>query len=145
MSNSYSVLKQKQQEEVNKFPMAFAFNREQFRQAMEKLGFSTETKDYEGNVVSIGLGGYIRKDDTEALHALFDKHENELAEAIENDPTGDGFIYDMFSYELANHEYCVTYDTEPTLRALGLSFEDIIKNGRLEHGLKKACREQEKN
>ena len=44
----------------------------------------------------------------------------------------------MFIYELANHEYCITYDLEETLNALGLSVEEINADERLLHGLNKA-------
>ena len=39
----------------------------------------------------------------------------------------------MFSYELANHEYCITYDIEPTLDALGLTLDEINKRAYLVH------------
>jgi hypothetical protein len=138
MTNSYKELKNRHQEEVNNFPMVFAFSDEQFEEAMEKLGFSLANRDYVGNVASIGGGGYIRKADAEALHEMFDRHENELVDAIESDETGEGFIYDMFMYELANHEYGYTGELEPTLESLGLSFDDVRENENLSHGLKLA-------
>ena len=44
----------------------------------------------------------------------------------------------MFLSELANHEYCITYDLEDTLNALGFTIEEINADKRLLHGLKKA-------
>jgi hypothetical protein len=134
MTNSYKVLKDRQQEEVNSFPMVFAFSDEQFKEAMEKLGFSFESRDYIGNVVSIGGGGYIRKSDSEALHEMMDRHENELVDAIEGDETGGGFILDMFSYELSNHEYGYTREYEPALEALGLTIDDVRADDKLMSG-----------
>jgi len=46
-----------------------------------------------------------------------------------------------FLYELANHEYCITYDLEPTLTALNLSEDDVQNDERLMKGLKIAISE----
>jgi hypothetical protein len=139
MTNSYLVLKKKQQEEVNNFPMAFAFNEKQFEEAMEKLGLKkTDTH----KVYSFGGGGICRRTDSEALRNMFDRHEKEMKEAIDNDSTGEGFIFDMFNYELANHEFGYTWDSEPTLEALGLTMEEVQANEKLLHGFNKAKKAQ---
>jgi hypothetical protein len=139
MTNSYLVLKKKQQEEVNNFPMAFAFNEKQFEEAMEKLGLKkTDTH----KVYSFGGGGIYRRTDSEALRNMFDRHEKEMKEAIDNDSTGEGFIFDMFNYELANHEFGYTWDSEPTLEALGLTMEEVQANEKLLHGFNKAKKAQ---
>jgi len=69
------------------------------------------------------------------------RFEKERKDAIVADKTGDGYIYQMFLYELANHEYCLTYDYEDTFDALGLTVDEINADKRLLHGLKKATRE----
>lgn len=61
-----------------------------------------------------------------------------LDPAIAEDKTGDGFIYQMFLCELANHEYNYTEDVEETLDALGYTWEQIMADKRLLHGLKMA-------
>ena len=129
----YIELKQKQQDEINNFPMAFAFSDKQLENAMQQLGVTSTDE-----LLSIGGGGLIRKSDRELLKQLSDRQEKELWEHINADKTGDGFIYDMFLYELDNHEYIITYDVEETLDALGLSRADIEHNPALKHGLKKA-------
>lgn len=67
--------------------------------------------------------------------------EKEMQEAIDNDKTGEGFIKEMFKYELANHEYCITYELDDTLDALGLTIEEINNNQALKHGLELARKE----
>lgn len=62
----------------------------------------------------------------------------EREDAIAADKTGDGFIYHMFLYEPANHEYCIAFDLEETLNALDLAMEQINADKRLLHGLRKA-------
>ena len=44
----------------------------------------------------------------------------------------------MFLCELANHEYNYTEDVEETLDALGYTWEQIMADKRLLHGLKMA-------
>jgi hypothetical protein len=115
--------------------MVFAFSNEQFEEGMEKLGLTTTDTD---KVYSIGGGGFIRKTDSESFEEMFEMHKKETDEAINNDATGDGYIFDMFSYELANHEYGYTGEIEPTLDALGLTIEEINASDQLLNGLKKA-------
>lgn len=135
MTNAYLILKRKQQEEVNNFPMVFAFSDKQFEEGMEKLGLTaTDTSE----VYSIGGGGIIRKTDSKTFGDMLEMQKKEMDEAIEADTTGDGFIFDMFSYELANHEYSYTWDIEPTLDALGLTIDEVNASDKLLNGLKKA-------
>ena len=138
--NTYLELKQKHQEEVNSFPMAFAFNQKQFEEGMKKLGLKpTDTDKIYG---LHGTGGFFRKTDENKLNEMFDRHKEEMKNAVESDKTGEGFIYDMFNYELANHEYVVTYSVDDTLRALGLTAEEVNNNPALLHGLQKARKTQ---
>jgi len=143
MPNSYLVLKKRQQEEINAFPMRFAFSDEQFFKGMDALGLHPSQTD---EVYKFGdTGGFYRRTDAPALREMIDRHEREMWEAINADPTGEGFIYEMFEYELANHEFVITHDYEPTLDALGLTPEDIARNERLQHGLRLAVKAQRSN
>ena len=135
MKNQYQILKDKQQKEFNAFPMGAAFSQKQFEEMMTKWGlFPTDTD----KILHIGSGCYIRKTDREAFHELVDRLDREKQEAIAADTTGDGIIKDMFLYELANHEYCITYDLDDTLDALGLTVDEINADPRLLRGLEKA-------
>lgn len=136
--NTYKILKDKHEKEFGEFPKFFAFSDKQFEEGMRKLDLTPEDTD---KIYSIGGGGFIRKTDSDAFGTLLDRHETEMKEAIEADQTGDGFIYDMFDYELRNHEYGYTYDLGPTLDALDLTREEIKNDKRLLHGLNKAMNE----
>ena len=140
--NAYQEMKDRQQKEFDAFPVGAAFSNQQFQQMMEKWGLTLNDTD---KICSIGGGCYIRKTDKEALCALINRLNNEKENAIAADLTGDGFIFDMFVYELANHEYCITYDLEDTLDALGLTAEQINADKRLIHGLNKAIKHYLKN
>jgi len=139
MANAYYELKQKHQAEVNNFPMVFAFSKQQFAEAMEKLGLTEADTD---KIYSIGGGGFIRKSDSDAFGEMFKRHAKEMQEAVDADSTGDGFVFDMFNYELANHEYVLTYDVQPALDALDLTIEQVNTDPKLKHALEKACKAQ---
>lgn len=137
---TYSELKERQQQEVNDFPFIWAFNEKQLAEGMQRLGLDPATdKD---KLQNIGAGGIIRKTDAAAMRAMFDRHRRELQEAIAADKTGDGFIYDMFSTELANHEYSYTGDVTDAVNACGLTVEQLNANPALIIGLKKAADDQ---
>ena len=133
--NKYLEMKERHMADINAFPFVWAFSNEQFKEGMEKLGLKeTDTK----KVFSIGAGGFIRKTDAKAMEKMFEDQKKELWDAINSDKNGDGFILDMFTYELENHEYMVTYSTSDTLNALGITKEDLEKNKNLADGLESA-------
>lgn len=135
--NKYAELRERQQQEFNSLPLGFAFNARQFAETMQGWGLDPE-KDLD-KIYSIGCGGFIQKKDAEQLHTTTARHEAELSAAIAADPTGDGFICDMFRCELDNHEYSYTMDLSDTLEALGYTAENINADKRLLHGLERAC------
>lgn len=130
--NKYEEMKERHQKEVDNFPMQFAFSDKQLKNAMEKLGLTENDLD---KIVSIGAGGFIRKTDVKAYKEMGERQYKEFKEAIDNDKIGDGFIKEMFLYELANNEYIITYDIKDTLDALALTEDDIRNNENLRTGL----------
>ena len=110
----YTELKTSHQKELNAFPMAFAFSNEQFKKGLEKLGVEKE------DILSIAGGGFIRKSDDKAFSALFIRHDTAMIEAFKDD----AFLTDAIRYELGNHEFCITYNPDDALDALGLSLDD---------------------
>jgi hypothetical protein len=134
--NIYKTLKEKHQEEVNNFPMFFAFNNKQFDEGMKKFGLSSSDKD---KIYNLGGGGYYRKTDAKELHGMFERHRKEMKEAMQNE----NFVYDMFDYELGNHEYNYTQDITDTLDSLGLTYEEVEGNELLLKCLKRAIKNQE--
>ena len=140
--NTYRQLKNRQQKELDAFPLGAAFSNKQFEEMMQGWGFAVDETD---KIISIGAGCFIRKSDKEAFFNMFERHNKEMQDAIAADTTGDGFIYDMFYDELANHEYCITYDLDETLDALNLTAEQVNADKRLLHGLNKAEKNYLKN
>lgn len=110
----YLELKQRQRDEFNSFPMAFAFSDKQLAEGLAKLGVTID------EVFSIGGGGMIRKTDSPAFNDMFSRLDAELEEALKDDE----FMIDAILYELGNHEYCITRDPSDTMDMLGLDLAD---------------------
>ena len=136
--NNYIKLKSKHQKEIDAFPLGFAFSNQQFVEMMNKWGL---TENDTNKIYSIGGGGYIRKTDSDAFYEILNRHANEREKAMREN--ADDYLYHMFDYELANHEYNYTYDLENTLDALGLTMETIKANPQMYEALQRAIAHQE--
>ena len=111
--DAYKAMKGRHQKEVNGFPMFFAFNNKQFEEGMAKFGLKADDTE---KIYKLGnTGGFYLRTDAPRLFEMFDRQEREQQEAIANDITGDGYIYQMFLHELNDHEYGYTRDPEGTL------------------------------
>ena len=133
----YQELKAKHEKELEAFPFMWAFSNEQFNAGMKGLGLEPTDTD---KIFSIGAGGYIRKTDAPAMKEMFARHKAELKAARAADKKAKGFTFEMFLYELDNHEYCYTGDATETLEALGLSWKEVQADKRLSDALNKAIK-----
>ena len=136
---SYRELRDRQQKEFNELPLGFAFSDKQFDEMMEKWGLDPE-KDLD-KIYRVPGGGFIQKKDHEHFHEVLDRHNVEMEAAKAADEDGTGFLYQMFKYELDNHEYGYTGDFEDTLDSLGLTWEEVAASPRLLKALDKASSE----
>ena len=136
MSNRYMELTDRQRAERDKFPLAAAFSDEQFKSEMERLGVSDKSE-----LVSIGFGAFCRKTDAPRWVEMTERHAREIADEIAKDTTGDGFVKDMFRYELDNHEFGYTRDYTDAVAALGYTLQEIADSSVLSHGFAEAMRE----
>jgi len=110
--SEYSALKNRHQQEVNDFPFFFAFSKEQFEKGMAEFGLTPNDTD---KIYKYGsTGGFYLRTDAPRLKEMFDRHDKEKQEALAADTKGNGYIYQMFLYELANHEYGYTGDVTDT-------------------------------
>lgn len=136
--NSYQQMKLRHQQEVNAFPIKFAFSQAQLEKGLRELGLEPTDTD---KVIATPGGGFIRATDQQAFLALFARQDRERSEAIASDTDGTGFAYEMFRYELANHEYAYTMDDSSTLDALGYEPDEIASNPVLRKALANAKRD----
>lgn len=139
MSNTYLSLKAKHKAEIHAFPIQFAFNTKQFEEAMTTLGLAPTDTD---KIYKIPGGGFIRKTDSDAFSTLLDKIAAEEKAAIAADTDGTGYLFQMFDYELSNHEYSYTHDYTSTLNALGLTLEEVVANPIMSEAFKRALAAQ---
>lgn len=107
----------------------FAFSTNEFDKKLNELNLKRD------EIVSIGAGGFIKKENIKNYNQLSRIMINEI-EAIKND---DDELKKAFIYELANHEYCITYDLDDTLDALGLTRKEIQDDIRLALIMNAAC------
>lgn len=133
--NIYERIKNRHQREINSFPIGTAFNKKQFVEMLKNWGLTAYDTD---KILPLGDGHYILKTDKDRYKEMLLRHKRDIEFYIAHDKKGTGFIYDMFLYELANHNFCVTCDLADTIEALGLTIEKINRDKRLRYGLKKA-------
>lgn len=133
--NKYIEMRKRHQEELEAFPSFFAFSHERFNEGMVSLGLDPKDTD---KIICGPAGMYFRKSDKQRLFDMMDGFAADMKNAIAEDKTGDGFIYDMFRFELENHEFGYTEDLSTTLDALKYTLSDIKADKRLLHGMQKA-------
>jgi len=123
---SYQDMKRKHQKLFDEFEGVFyAFNGEQFEQGVKKVGAT------KGSIVSMGCGAYIINTRVSAFNDLVKDTEADLKKLKKDRKQ----LIDALSYELMNHEYCVTHDVSDALDALSLTRAEIPQDI-----LDKACR-----
>lgn len=125
----YIEMSNRHNKEVNALPLFAAFSEKQF----EENGVPADEAVY------IGGGVYCRKQDAKFVFAEFARMGREEEEAREK--ADEGWWYEAFRYELANHEYCITHEWEETLHALLLTEKDMEENEMLMRAFKRARRD----
>ena len=120
---NYHQLKAKHQKGYNELSEAqgvfYAFSDNQLKEGLEKLGLTEETA--KGKITSIGGGGFMLSDKVQSMVDYGEKTYNEMQEAYKDDE----FLLEALTYELCNHEYCITGDSRDAWKALGLEAKDI--------------------
>ena len=127
----------KTQEKFNKLPIYYDYDDEQYNKLLSDLGI-TDEEARNGALLSLPGDGIIKASDEDLVIGTFNKFWEARNKAIEEDLTGDGFIYGMFLYELRNHEFIITQDPAETLETLGISEEKLNNSEPLQKGLAKA-------
>lgn len=118
----YQEVKKDVEKRVNAFPIKYAFNDTQLEEGLKALGIT------KNEAVSIDYGGFIRKSDVDDYKKMWAEIKERHSKLIRED---DEYVRTMFAYELANHEYCITYDLDDTLDACGISYSEIENDMRL--------------
>ena len=113
---NYSELKDTQQAAFNNFEgIIFAFTNKQLDEGLAKLGAS------KSDIIQGSAGCFILKSREAALDTLLETSNKEMKKALKDET----FLQDALTYELCNHEYCITGNTRDALGALNLTSEEI--------------------
>ena len=138
--NQYAEMIERHKAERNAFKSIVAIGEEALNEGLERQGWS---KDDVRLVHDCGLlGFYVYKDDYNTFTEMLARHKAEYDQNIADDVTGEGFIFEMFNYELYNHEYFVTDNPRPALDSLDINDEDLEENPALMNGLLLAQKRQ---
>ncbi len=116
---TYQELKKKQADEMNNFKgLFFAFSQEQFKEAIEKMGLSLDSKP---QIISIGCGGYLLKTRESDFDNMLKRHKEEMKKLKKDNKE----FLTALVYELRNHEFCITGDPTDALNALGFTASQV--------------------
>ena len=127
----YRDMTNRHQAEVNALPIYFAFSEKQFKDMLLRMGVSNPKAE----LYRSAGGGFYRKADAKLVRSTFARVAKELRDAL---TTSYEFAVDAFRFELANHEFCITYDLDDTIGALGLVIEDFDRYPMLKNALVEA-------
>ena len=105
---TYSEFAKRQQQELEDFPIAYAFNKEQLEQALEKLNAKKEEC-----VTVFGHGDIMKKVDVPAFYAMLKRQKEEMYEALKDEE----FAEEAFLYEMDNHEYAINWSGDEDVLA----------------------------
>ena len=127
---TYAELLEKQREEFENFPIAYAFGEEQLQEALTKLGAE------KSECVSImGHGDIVKRTDAPKLLAMMDRHIAELRAAL---LANEEWAEAAFLYEMDNHEYAINWDGDAeVLACFSLTEEKLVELG-LENAYQRA-------
>ena len=135
--NPYGIVRNKHQEEFNRFTKDkafFAFSDEQFLEGIKGMGMTLE--EAKKNLASLGYGMFVPKKYLKEYRSMDNRHFNQSKMFMSNPD----YAYAAFLYELVNHEYGYTYDPEDAVMSLGYSLDEVERNPVLREALHRAMR-----
>ena len=120
---AYLDLFDKQREELNNFPIAYAFNEKQLEEALVKLG-ATSSKEC---VTVFNHGDIVKKENAKPFLNMLERHSQEIKDLITSDKD---IAEAAFLYEMDNHEYAINWDgDDDVLNCFGMNFDDLQEAG----------------
>lgn len=128
---AYANLTAAHRNELNAFPVTYAFGDKQLQEALKTLGVDS----IEECTTVFGHGDIMRKEDAGKFIEMLECHSKEIKDLIMSD---ERIAEVAFRYEMDNHEYAINWDgDEEILRCFGLNYEDLAKYD-LENAYRKA-------
>lgn len=118
-TQEYLDLIDKQRKEIEDFPIAYAFNDEQLKEALKKLGVESTDEC----VTIFGSGDIVKKENALPFIEMLKCHTRIVQNKLKEDPD---FAEAAFLYEMDNHEYAINMDgDDDVLRCFGMDYEDL--------------------
>lgn len=134
---AYLDLQEKHRQELNDFPIAYAFNEKQLEEALDKLGATKEEC-----VTVYGHGDIMKRTDVKEFKDMLRRHTLETYDALKADKE---FAQAAFEYEMDNHEYAINWDGDDAIfDCFAIDYEWLVKNG-LEDAYRNARKAHYKN
>ena len=122
MRQAYLDLQKKQHDEINNFPVAYAFSDEQLERALEKLG----AKSKDECVTVFGHGDIVKRENAKPFLDMLKRHTQEVKEAMKNKE----FAEAAFRYEMDNHEYAINWDGDAdVLGCFSMDYKELREMG----------------
>ena len=116
-TQDYVQLRDRQMDELNNFPIAYAFDEKQLEEALQKLGATKEEC-----ITIFGHGDIVKKENAPKFIDMLKRHTDEVKEALKDKE----FALAAFLYEMDNHEYVINYDGDgDILGCFGMEKEDL--------------------
>ena len=120
MKTAYEKMQERQRKEFEELPIAYAFNDQQLKEALEKLG----ANDISECCTVFGHGDVVKKVDASKVKAATIRHFEELSDAMKDKK----FAYEAFLYEMDNHDYAINWDGDAdVLSCFGMNEKDLEK------------------
>ena len=115
---AYLDLLEKHRQEIDEFPIAYAFNEEQLKKALKKLGVDST----EECVTVFGNGDIVKKENAPKFIDMLKRHTDEVRNAMKDED----FAEAAFLYEMDNHEYAINWDgDDDVLNCFAMNFDDL--------------------
>ena len=122
MRQAYLDLQEKHRQEINEFPIAYAFSNQQLEEALVKLG----AKSKDECVTVFGHGDIVKRENAKPFLDMLKRHTKETQEAMKDKE----FAEAAFRYEMDNHEYAINWDgDDDVLACFGMKYEDLKELG----------------
>ena len=137
-AQAYLELQKKHQKELNDFPIAYAFSKEQLEEALIKLG----VKSTDECVTITGYGDIVKRENAPKFKAMLKRHTKEIHDLLQNNEQD---AEEAFIYEMDNHEYAINWDGDADILAAFALDEKSLIEMNLERAYSRARKQHYKN
>ena len=137
-AQAYLELQKKQQKEINEFPIAYAFSKEQLKEALIKLG----AKSTDECVTIMGHGDIVKREDAPKFKEMLRRHTKEINKLLRSNEKD---AEEAFLYEMDNHEYAINWDGDAEVLAVFALDENDLIEMNLERAYLRARKQHFKN